>query len=353
MRSRWIFFVLFSACTAFAQSVNQQPGPPPSAPPSGGPLRSAQMPSPSPAPQLQEPVPSIPDSAVVLTLDGICDPTGTSTAPCKTEVTKAEFDRILSLTSPPGMPSLPGAMKRERANQIAQLITVAAAAKKSGVLQTPEGEEALKLATFQALANVYIRQIQSQSKPTESEVETYYKNNISKFQQATLKQLFVPPLKPADGKSPDPAAQLARAEKFRERIIAGEPFEKLEKEAIEGTQYPTPPPVDVTFQKDSIPPIRQFVFDLKEGELSKVITDPAGSVIYKLVSKGAIPFGQVKDSLAQRMQQEKFQAAVEAATKGATPVLNDAYFGSSAPKATPGGPMAPPTAPPNPPAPKQ
>jgi parvulin-like peptidyl-prolyl isomerase len=343
MRSRWFILFLLLTSLAFAQSKPAQPSAPKA--PVAAPAPSA---PPAAAKAAPATTPTVPDNATVLTINGICDPSlpdvSKVSTPCKTQITKAEFDQMMTAIVPPGAPPLAPAMKRERATQLSQLMAVAAAGEKNGIAKTPEGEQMMKLAKLQALANAYARHLQQTSKPTDSELQAYYNANPDKFQQAKIEQLFVPPLKPAEGKPADAAAQKERADKFRQRAIAGEPFEKLEKEAIEGTQFTTPPPVEMTVQKENVPPARMFIFDLKDGEFSQVITEPSGSVIYKMVSKATVPLADVKDSLAQRLQQEKYQAALESILKSATPTLNDDYFGPATPEATPGGPMpAPPT----------
>lgn len=343
MRSRWFIFFLLLTSIAIAQTTNPA-GPktaPPAAPPQSAPPAVAQA---APAPAS-----SVPDTATVMTIDGICDPAlpaGSKTAsPCKLQITKAEFDGMMAAIMPPGAPALAPAMKRDRANQLAQLMAVAAAGDKAGILKTPEGEQMLKIAKLQALANGYARHLQQTSKPTDAEVKANYDANAEKYQQAKIQQLFVPPMKSVDGKAEAPAAQKARAEKFRERAVAGEPFDKLEKEAIEGTQFPTPPPVEMTAQRENAPPARTFIFNLKDGEFSQVVSEPAGAVFYKMISKTTVPFAEVKDNIAQHMQQEKYQAALESVLKSASPILNDAFFGPATPQATPGAPipMPPPT----------
>lgn len=351
MRSRSFILFLLLTSVAFAQSTKPAA---PKTPPAAAPAQSA---PPAAAQAAPAPAPSVPDNAPVITIDGICDPTlppaSKTAAPCKIQITKAEFDTMIAAVMPPGTPALPPAMKRKTADQLAQLMIVAAAGEKSGILNTPEGEQMLRFAKLNALANAYARHLQQTSKPTDAEVQANYSANAEKFQQAKLQQLFVPPLKTADGKPSDPAAQQARAEKFRERAIAGEPFDKLEKEAIEGTQFPTPPPVEMTAQRENVPPTRAFIFNLKDGEFSQVVSEPSGSVFYKMISKSTVPLADVKDSIAQRMQQERYQAALESVVKSTTPTLNDDYFGPATPQAMPGGPPSPGNAPMPPPAPKQ
>lgn len=341
MRSRWLILLLLG-CSVLAQTKKpaQKPAPSAQAPVAPGPAPASTDRIVPPDASPVQSAAAVPDNAPVLTLEGVCaDPTAT---PCRTQVTKAEFDSMMSVTAPPGAPPMPPMMKRERANQLAQLLSVAIAAEKAGVQNTPEGKQMIELARLEALAKTYVRNLQQTSKPTDAEVESYYNSNPEKFQQATLKQLFVPPLKSTTAGPANEEAKKARAEKFRQRLVAGEPFDKLQKEAIEGTSYQTPPPVDLTVQRDSLQPARQFVFNLKDSEISSVISEPAGAVIYKMISKTSAPLAQVRENISRRLTQEKFQAKMEALLKSVNPTLNDAYFGPARPQAVPGpAPMVP------------
>ncbi len=341
MRTRWFVLILLSTSLAFAQSTKPAQSAPP-APPAAA-VQSA-------------PSAPVPDNAAVITIDGVCDPTlpnaSKASGPCKVQITKAEFERMINALTPPGTPPLTPAQKRQAASTFAQLMTFAAAGEKNGALNTPDGEVMLKIAKLQALANSYGRQLQKESKPTDAQVQTLYNANADKYQQATIQQLFIPPLKAAEGKPIEAEAQKARAEKFHQRAVAGEPFDKLQKEALEGADAQGPmPPVEFTIQKEKVPANRAFIFDLKPGEVSQLITESSTPVIYKMISKSTIPFADVKDNLAQELQQQTLQSEKDAVLKSATPTLNDAYFGPATPQPTPGAQMPTPPVPGHSPAP--
>lgn len=347
MRTRWLISLpLLTSLVVCAQS-KPATGPTSTTPPA----RTQAAPTASVPAGEQANAQSVSDSTPVITINGVCEKQTSAPSDCKTQVTKAQFENMLKAVMPPSASAatLPPALKRERANQMAQLFTVADAAEKSGIQNTPQGQELLKIARMQALAQAYVRDLQQKSKPTDAEIEAYYKSNLDKYDQGTFNQLFVPRSKAVGEKPADEAADKARAEKFRERAVAGEPFDKLEKEAIEGTDLKTPPPTEVVLQKENLPPIRQSIFSLKPGEVSALIPESSGFLIYKMQSNTPVPLEKVKSNIEQRLAQQKFQSTVEALVKSGTPVLNDAYFGSEKPQAGPGT-LTPTPAQPTPPA---
>lgn len=285
----------------------------------------------------------VPETAPVVTINGVCETKPAAGAECKTVITRAQFEKILAAAAPSraGNPAqLPPGVKRNLATQYVQLLTIASDAEKQGVQNTPEGQQLLKFARMQALAQAYSRELQKKYEPTDAEIKAFYDANAAKLEQATVQRLVVPKAtpaaepKPADAKADTKAADeadKAKAEKFRARAVAGESFEALQKEALEGTPNKTAPDTKMVVQKGSLPPDQEVVFNLKPGEMSPVISEPGGFFIYKMDSKGPIPLEQVKSEIQQRLLQEKMQTAMETMLKQATPVLNEQYFGPSQP----------------------
>ncbi|HYH00735.1 MAG TPA: peptidylprolyl isomerase [Terriglobales bacterium] len=300
-----------------------------------------------PGPGIQKAEPAdaaVAEAAPVITIDGVCETASADPANCKTVVTRAEFERMLTMVAPSraGDPSqLPPAIKRNIATQYSQLVTVANAAEKEGIAKTPEAQELLRVARMQSLAQAFTRQLQQKLEPTDAEIQNFYKANASNLEQATLERIFVPKTqadkaKPA-AKTPRSStaktstastnAAAASAEKLRQRAVAGEPFEKLQKEALAGSNFPSVPETRLVARKGTLPPAQEGVFKLKPGEVSQVFSEPAGFYIYKMVSTGPIPIDQVRDDIKQRVTQEKMQAAMDSILKSTKPLLNEQYFG--------------------------
>lgn len=365
MRTRCFVLLLL---TSFAVAQTTTPAAQAPAAPQQKPA-AAPSAKPAPGPEIQKAEPAeaaVAEDAPVITIDGVCEKPAANPADCKTVVTRAQFEKMLAMVAPSraGMPTqFPPAVKRNMATQYSQLLTVASAAEKEGVENSPQAQELLKFARLQALAQAFTRQLQQKVEPTDAEIQTFYSENSAKLEQVILDRIFIPKTseaaKPASAKKPAGSATKAaggavkeasantafteKAEKLRQRAVAGEPFDKLQKEAIQGSNFPSAPDTRMAAQKGTLPPDQESVFSLKPGEVSKVFNEPSGAYIYKMVSKGPIPLAQVKDEIKQRLTQEKMQAAMEAVLKSSKPVLSEQYFGPA-----PVAPTAPGTVQPGP-----
>ena len=332
MRSWCALLLLSSIAVAQAQApAGQKPTAKPSAPAAQS-APQAQAPA-KPAAPAANPA-AVPENAPVVTLNGVCAEKSAKPADCKTQITRAQFEQILNAvtTAQPGSAAqLSPSAKRNLATQYSQLLAVATKAENEGIQNTPEAQQLLKFARMQALAQAYTRDLQKKLEPTPAEIQSYYDANSAKFEQATLERIFVPK-NPGEekGKPADEAAQKAKADKLRARAAAGESFDTLQKEAIEGTKFPAPPETKTVVQRGTLPPTQEAVFNLKQGEVSQVFDEPAGYYIYKMVSEEKIPLDKLKSQISQHLLQEKMRTAVESLLKSAQPVLDEQYFGPPA-----------------------
>lgn len=143
MRMSWVLCVLLGTL-AWGQSA-------PASPPSGQPAQAppptaARPPAPATGPDTAA---SVPADAAVITVVGVCPPapkaaagagtatksagaTKTATADCKTVITKAEFEKLMS-----SIPNANPQMKKQIASVLPRLIAMSDAAKKKGLDKTP------------------------------------------------------------------------------------------------------------------------------------------------------------------------------------------------------------------------
>src|SRR4029077_8487783 len=300
------------------------------------------------------PATEVPMSAVVLTIKGVCPATtpaasktaaaGKTAAPatkkpadCKTELTRAQFEKIASGLSPNVTPQL----KRQLEQALPRFMAMSEAAKKKGLDKSPRFIETLKIAKMQILTTELQRTVQEEAdKVPATEVAAYYKNNPEAYEQYSLDRLFVPRYKQAvpdekdESKEPEKltdeqqkakeAADKAKQEQgeqemnkladtLRARGAAGEDFAKLQKEAFEaaGTKVDNPTVNLPKVRRTGLPPAHATVFDLKAGEVSQVISDNGGHYVYKVVSKDTLPLDQVKDEIHNKLKSERMKEMMD------------------------------------------
>jgi parvulin-like peptidyl-prolyl isomerase len=348
-------FALALATCLGAQAQTSKPAAPAKAQPHASkpaaPANSQAQPKPQAQPKAQgnptteaaKTAKELPPSTPVITLQGLC-PKGATTAPgaeCKTVITKAEFERLANALNP----DMTDQVRRQLATTYAQVLLLARSAEKQGLADTPQAKELLQFARLQGLAQVLVRKTQQEAEQIPpDEVQKYYQDHHANFEQATMRRLFIPKFKvEQQGDKPvplDKATVDATAQKIKAGAAAGEPFEKLQKDAYDQLGIKTDPPSTeaVTITREQMPDMHEAAFDLKPGEVSQLFDQPGGIYIYKVEAKKTQPLEEVKPQIQQTMAESRMQTKMVEATGGASPKLNDDYFGEAPPEA----PQAPP-----------
>ncbi|MCU1301881.1 MAG: hypothetical protein JWQ87_2165 [Candidatus Sulfotelmatobacter sp.] len=373
MRKSWLLCVLLGTL-AWGQAK-----------PETAPAQATPAQAPGAAAKAPEPAAEVPETAIVLTIKGVCpaapktaaaSKTGASKAAapakkpadCKTEVTRAQFEKIAGGLSPNVTPQL----KRQLEQALPRFMAMSEAAKEKGLDKSPRFVETMKIARMQILTTELQRTVQEEAdKVPATEVAAYYKKNPEAYEQFSLDRLFLPRYKQAvpdekeEGKEPEKltdeqqkakeAADKAKQEQgeqemnkladtLRARAAAGEDFVKLQKEAFEaaGTKVDNPTVNLPKVRRTGLPPAHVAVFELKAGEVSQVISDNGGHYVYKVVSKETLPLDQVKDEIHNKLKGERMKEMMDKYTNSFQAVPNEAYFGPAAPAGPAGMHQGPP-----------
>jgi hypothetical protein len=364
MRKSWLLCVLVGTL-AWGQA---EPGATPAAAPGAGSKAS-------------DPASEVPLTAVVLTIKGVCPATpkpaatpktgaakaapaaAKKPADCKTEITRAQFEKIANGLAPTVTPQL----KRQLEQALPRFIAMSEIAKEKGLDKSDQFKQTLKIATMQILTTQLQRSVQEESeKVPATEIAEYYKKNPEAYEQYSLDRLFIPRYKQAvadekeEGKEPEKlteeqqkakeAADKAKQEQgeqemnkladaVRARGAAGEDFAKLQKEAFEasGTKVENPTVNLPKVRRTGLPPAHAAVFDLKAGEVSAVISDNGGHYVYKVVGKEVLPLDQVKEEIHNKLKNEHMKETMDKYTNSFQAVPNEAYFGAAAAAPAVGG----------------
>ena len=373
MRKSWLLCVLLGTL-AWGQAA---PGAPP--PPQPGPAPTAPVDNSA----------SVPATAAVLTIDGVCpaqpktaaakDATAkpaaagakaseakTSSGDCKTVITKAEFEKLVAALAP----NPTAQQKKQLAGVLPRVIAMSTEAKKEGLDKSPQYDETVKFVKMQVLTNQLQRKIQEQASDIKpEEVEKYYKDHPEMFAQYNVDRIFVPRTKQveAEAKEDDEkdekltdeqkkakeAADKAKTDEAEQamtklasdlhtRAAAGEDIVKLQKEAFDaaGMKIESPTVNLPNVRSTGLPPAHAAVFDLKPGQVSEVISDSGGHYIYKMNSKTEMTLDQAKNEIHGKMQNDRMREKMDKLNNSFKVETNEAYFG-------PGGvgPMPPPRMP--------
>jgi PPIC-type PPIASE domain len=277
----------------------------------------------------------IPPDAPVITINGLCPnkpavTTGGKTpADCKTVITRAQFEELSTALNP----NMTNSLKRQLAEVYPRILLMSHEGEELGLQNDDRFKKALQFETLQILAQETAKKLNDEaSQVTEQQMMQYYKENGPTFEQFTLQRLFVPT--PDDAPSTQKekgmtAEQVkALADKLHARAVAGEEFDKLQKEAFDavGLKSSTPQTKIEKITRGSLPESQNSVFDLKVGGVSQVFPEPGAYYMYKVVSKEMPPFDMVKNDIKRTLQNERLQASMKSIIDSAKTDLNDQYF---------------------------
>jgi len=384
MRKSWLLCVLLGTLS-WGQAA---PGTPPPAPPAQRPAAPANPPA---SAGQADAAAALPPNTPVITVKGVCPaqpkttaatgtaaktPAGAKTpaADCKTVVTKAEFEKLVSTLDPKGAnPQL----KRNLAVNLPKFIGMSEAAKKRGLDKTARFAEIMKIQRMQVLASLLQQQIQEDAaNVSEEQIADYYKKNPEAFEQYNLERLFVPRSKQVQAEAKEKEeekkdeklteeqqkakqaeekakqeeneqAMTQLAESLRARAAAGEEIAKLQKEAFDaaGLKIESPTVSMANIRRTALPPAQASVFDLKPGEVSQVINDAGGHYIFKVKSKDQSSLDQVREEIRRTLQNQNTRDMMEKVNSSFQVETNEAYFGPVGPgmpqQRGPGGPGMP------------
>src|ERR1700685_161437 len=258
---------------------------------------------------------------------------------CTTIVTKEAFEHLLESMNITGKPLTPE-FKRNLAETYAQYLALEPQATKAGLQNSQRFAEIMQWWRLRTLSGLYRSSLQDQFKdPSADEIHSYYIQHIQSYQRINVARILIPRTLGAtdEAKGADEKA-LQAAHSARERTAKGEDPEIVQKDAYAALGHSSPPITTVgTLARSGFPPDEtDELFSLDAGKVSKVESEGASYVIYKIVSKETLSEDSVKGDISRQVAQDKFDKVMQSLNESAKPELNQGYFGAKPPATTAG-----------------
>ena len=203
----------------------------------------------------------------------------------------------------------------------------------------------MTIARIQILSKELNKVIQAKaSRISYGEIEEYYNNNIARFEKVVLDRLYIPKTRQQPAvyeKGPGTADDAVRQQRSQNseqimteevnnlhaRAVAGEEFIQLQADAYKLAEIKSAvPTTSITIRPTSLPANQISVIDLQPGEVSSVLGDVNGYVIYKVRTKTVMPLDQVEDEIKATLRLQHVQDELRHIEDSATPVLDEVYF---------------------------
>jgi hypothetical protein len=351
MRGYFILFLLaFNSGTLQAQSGDigkSQANPVPTSSSESGALPKAAGDQAHPSASLDSAV--RPEDAVI-TLRGVCaDTNREKDESCKTVISRHDFEFLATSINLGGKP-ITMAARQNLAKAYAEYLAYEPAAKKAGLEDSQQYAEIMRWVRLRMLTDLVRDQIVQQYRsPSDAEVANYYQENVAEFERVHVARIMVPRNASLPGdekleKADRDKKLLAVATDAHQRAVKGDAPEQIQKDLYGTLGTGAVPPTDLGKQgrKNFLAEESTEIFSLKPGEVSKVETEPASFVIYKVISKETLSESKAKDQISREISRRNIEKANQSITQSAQPEYNEKYFGPPVPDVpAPGTPAHP------------
>lgn len=290
----------------------------------------------------------VPGDAPVITIEGLCDHKPMAATDCQTTVTRADFEAMENAINPKAATN----DLRRMADQYADLLMRGEKARQLGLENTGQYKLAMAFVAMNNRFKMFNNHVLEKSKEiTDADLAEFYRENPRLFEEIKTLRLVIPQYKasPPDKEKPAPeqtAAGHAEMKKEAESVAVraaapGADFQALENEAWKASGYVEEPP-EVTqpsmLRWETWPRTRLPIFDLKIGEVSKLIDEPKnGFYVYKITAKREVPYEEARAYIRKRYSGLRYEDAISTLTATIQSSANDQYFGSETQQSAPPG----------------
>jgi peptidyl-prolyl cis-trans isomerase C len=318
--------ILFGAATAL---LGQTPPPNPAAP--------------APTPQVKLTVdnpaaksPEVPPDRVVITVGDI-------------KITAAQYNALIDTLQPQVRNAARGNGRRQFADNIVKMLTLAQEAEKRKLDQTSDFKNQAMFQNFNLLANALATQIGKDVQVTDADVHQYYEAHKNEFETVHARHILIRfqgstvPVRAGEKDLTD-AEALAKAQEIRKKLQDGADFATLAKaESDDAGSGPNSGGELPPFRHGQmVPSFETAAFALKPGEISEPVKSRFGYHVILVISHDTKPFEEVRADLETRMKPEQGQKAVnktiEELEKANPPALDPEFFPPPPPPAPTLGP---------------
>ncbi len=228
--------------------------------------------------------------------------------------TAAQVDQMIASLPPQYQQAAHG--QPQILNQLFLMKHLAEEAEKSGLDKQSPYKDALEFGRVQVLSQAELVLLQNLTVIPDEDQKKYYKDHPEKFSEAKVRVIYVafnptPNKARADDKKlPTEAEARTKIEDLRKQIVAGTDFGKLAREnSDDSASAAKDGDFGTITQKSSYPePIKNAVFNLKQGEVSEPVKQPNGFYLIRVEERTELPFDKVETQLVQDMKTGAFPA---------------------------------------------
>jgi peptidyl-prolyl cis-trans isomerase C len=250
------------------------------------------------------------------------------------KITKTQFEQIIaSLPEQSRNQFLTPAGKKRLAEQLAELKTLAHAARAEKLDQTPKVKAEIALQTEQVLARNEFQQMANAVKPDDAGMHAYYDAHKGDYEQVKARHILIRfqgsqvPAK-TGGKDLTDAEALAKVNELRAKVVAGENFAKLAETESDDVGTATRGGDLGSFGKGRmVPAFEKAAFAADIGKVTEPVKSQFGYHLILVEEHGTKTFDEVKTEIEQKSKPDMAQKALAELKTKVNVVYDETYFG--------------------------
>jgi peptidyl-prolyl cis-trans isomerase C len=256
-------------------------------------------------------------------------------------ISAREFEQFIQALPDQYKAAAQGPMKRQLAEQFAQVKVMAREARRRGLDKDPSVRSQIEFQSENLLAGALFRQMQNEGTPDEAMLRKSYDERKGEFERAQARHILIrfkgSPVPVREGKTElSEEEALAKANDIRKKLAAGEDFAKLAKDESDDVgSGVNGGDLGLFGRNQMVKEFEQSAFSLPIGQVSEPVKTQFGYHIIRVDKREAQTFDQARPQLEQRLRPEAARSAADKLKNDAAIKLSDTYFGPAQPPAAP------------------
>jgi len=252
------------------------------------------------------------------------------------KMTAGEFEKFVEALPEQYRAAAKGPGKRQVAEQLVSLKTLAQEARKRKLDQDPSYKSQLAFQTENLLAGILYRELSTNLKLDEADVRKYYDEHKNEYERVKARHILIrfrgSSAVPAGKKELTEEEALEKTKTLRARLVAGEDFAMIAKlESDDTGSGNNGGDLDFFGHGQMVPPFEQAAFAAPVGQITEPVKSQFGYHLILVEKHDTKTFDEVRPEIDKKIRPDLAKKAVDNLRKQAVVNIDESFFGPEQP----------------------
>jgi parvulin-like peptidyl-prolyl isomerase len=248
------------------------------------------------------------------------------------KMTVGEFEKFVEALPEQYRAAAKGPGKRQVAEQLVSLKTLAQEARKRKLEQDPLYKSQLAFQAENLLAGMLYRDLSTNLKLNEADVRKYYDDHKNEYEKVKARHILIrvkgSAAPPGGKKELTDEEALAKVQALRARLVAGEDFASIAKAESDDTgSGANGGDLDFFGHGQMVPPFEQAAFAAPVGQVTEPVKTQFGYHLILVEKHETKTFDEVRADIEKKIRPELAKKAVDDLRKQASVTIDESFFG--------------------------